>query len=402
MLTVVGGVYRERCMRPHWDEMYGSAGRAATAIARLEGQVELHSYLDPIALEVTQARALGEGFALKSTPVTHGVAFQYTHGLVRPRIWRNDTTHAPIKVSADKVLRYGMLEGTAVVTADYAVYDPQNVHQPEPFNQNGSTAKHLALILNRYEAGALLGEHGLPPQETAARLATRENAEVVIIKMGPMGAFVYSNGSAQRVPAYSTTRVWKIGTGDQFVANFAYAWMEEGRDPVKAADRASRATAFYCQHNGFPTPEQLDAYQPDPIQTSERFGRGERTKVYLAGPFFTLGQLWVVEQARNCLRDMGLDVFSPYHDVGPGPAASVVPQDLDGIRHCDVLLAIGDGLDSGTVYEIGFARCLGKPVVVYVENESAEDCKMMAGSDCFISDDFVSAIYQTAWVAASL
>ncbi|GFZ66165.1 hypothetical protein PSE10B_26870 [Pseudomonas amygdali pv. eriobotryae] len=46
MITIVGGVYRERCMRPAWDDIYGSAGRAATAIARFGGQAELHACVD--------------------------------------------------------------------------------------------------------------------------------------------------------------------------------------------------------------------------------------------------------------------------------------------------------------------------------------------------------------------
>lgn len=46
MLTIVGGIYREVCLRPQWDEVYGSAGRAASAVARLGGQVTLHGYLD--------------------------------------------------------------------------------------------------------------------------------------------------------------------------------------------------------------------------------------------------------------------------------------------------------------------------------------------------------------------
>lgn len=403
MLTVVGGVYRERCMHPHWDEVYGSAGRAASAIARLGGEVHLHCHLDALSQDVMAFRTSNEGFKLTETAVPQGGAFHYAHGLERPHI-RWPSKNAPdLSVAGDKVLRYGMLDSTAVVAADYAVFDPQNVHGPESFRANGSSANHLALVLNRYEAGVLVGERGLPAQVLAERLAEQEDAEVVVIKMGPQGALVWHEGTAHRIPAYETPRVWKIGSGDQFAANFAYAWMEEGRSPAEAADRASRATAFYCQHRGFPTLAELDDFHPDPIGVSDRFVRGDQPpRVYLAGPFFTLGQLWVVEQARNCLRDAGLSVFSPYHDVGPGRADEVVPLDLDGIRECDLVLAIADGMDPGTIFEVGYARREGRPVVMYVENEPAEDAKMMVGSGCYMRSDFVSAIYQTVWVGAKL
>lgn len=403
MLTIAGGVYRELCLRPNWDEFYGSAGRAASAIAKFGGKVALHTYLTFQAKSVLDDRKNGEEFDVYSTTTTEGVSFYYDHGLARPKFWRPVCQLPPLCIEGEHVLRYGMLEGTAIVHANFAVFDPQNVDGPESFHQNGSTANHLALVLNRYEARALLGSvDSLPLDQVAQQLAQRERAEVVIIKCGPQGAFVWHDGKITQVPAYETTNVWKIGSGDQFAANFAYAWMEERQDPVRAADQASRATAFYCQHMGFPTASELDGYKPDPIFVSNDYRNGRRRKVYLAGPFFTLGELWVVDQIRRSLLEMGLDVFSPYHDVGMGDAADVVPKDIEGIRECDLLLAIMDGTDSGTVFEVGYAHRDGKPVIVYAENETAENCKMMVGSGCFMCTDFVSAIYKTVWVAAAL
>lgn len=401
MLTIVGGLYRELCTRPQWDEVYGSAGRAASAIARLGGSAELYGYLDANLQAALNARALEEGFVLKTRPQPRSGVFSYPHGLAAPRIYQPEP-QSNLHVEAQNVLRFGMLEATAVVNADYVVYDPQNVTGPESFAHNGSTAQHLALVLNAYEAAQLLGDTLLAPEVMVERLAAQEDAEVVVLKLGPKGALVYHAGKHHLVPAFTTSRVWKIGSGDQFAANFAYAWIEEGRTPVQAAERASLAAAFYAEHRGYPTTAELDAFSPLPLVISGRFKAGYIPSVYLAGPFFTLGQLWVVEQARNCLRDMGLRVFSPYHDVGHGPADVVVNQDLEGIHQSDVVLAIGDGLDSGTVFEVGYARARGIPVVFYAENESEEDCKMMAGTDCFLHDDFVSAIYRTVWIAASV
>lgn len=401
MLAIVGGIYREECLRPQWDEVYGSAGRAASAIARLGGRVELHGYIDPELLPVVDARAIAEGFRLSTTPLPRSAAFFYSHGLSVPRIQLSEV-QPELRVEADKVLRFGMVESTAVVDAQYAVFDPQNVRSTEAFGANGSKAKHLALVLNLYEASELLDHAKLRPEEMAARLAVEHGAEVVILKMGPKGALVYHGGTTCPVPAYATTRVWKIGSGDQFAANFAYAWMQEGRSPIDAAERASRATAYFAQHRNFPTKAELDAFAPVPLQISDVYLQGRVPTVYLAGPFFTLGQLWVIEQARNCLRDMGMNVFSPYHDVGPGPAEMVVDRDIEGIDQSDVMLAIADGLDSGTIFEIGYARARALPVVLYAENESAENLKMMEGTDCFVRDDFVSAIYQTVWVGASV
>ena len=403
MITIVGGVYRERCMRPAWDDIYGSAGRAATAIARFGGQAQLHACVDSDTQIVVDARAAAEGFQFNATAAQAPVTFEYIHGLANPDIRRGTHVKSKLQVSAEKVLRFGMIDGTAVVDAEYAVFDPQNADGTESFRVNGSEAKHLALVLNRHEANMLVpSSSGLTAQELAIVLAEQERAEVVVIKMGPLGALVYDNGAISTVPAYRTERVWKIGSGDTFAAHFALGWMDKDLSAHDAASVASIATAFYCENQGFPDQALLACFKPYPLQPSVRYRDGYAPKVYLAGPFFTLAELWMVGQARRDLLAMGLDVFSPYHDVGLGSAEDVVEKDLEGVRDCDVLFAIGDGLDSGTIYEIGYARALNKPVVFYAENESEQDKKMMEGSDCCITDDYVSAIYQMVWEAVVL
>lgn len=202
------------------------------------------------------------------------------------------------------------------------------------------------------------------------------------------------------VPAYRTDSVWKIGSGDQFAANFAAAWLSQNRSAHDAADIASRATAYYCQHKGsFPNRRALDDFNPASIQIGSCWKSRKYPCVYLAGPFFNLSQLWLVEQARTALLSMGVSVFSPFHDVGPGSAQDVVEKDLEGIKAAHVVLALADGMDSGTVYEIGYARALNIPVVVYSESETIENLKMMEGSGCVLVKDFVSAIYHAVWEA---
>ncbi|MBU1297077.1 MAG: nucleoside 2-deoxyribosyltransferase [Gammaproteobacteria bacterium] len=403
MITVIGGVYRERCMRPVWDDVYGSAGRAATAIARFGGQAELVSSVDKDTKAVIEARAVYESFQFNPSITDKNIAFEYIHGLSTPEIRGNIEVKVKLYATSDKILRFGMVEGTAVVEADYAVFDPQNAKDSESFRANGSKANHLALVLNQYEANKLVSNpEGMSIEDLITELATNEQAEVVVIKRGPLGALVFDNGNITSVPAYKTKRVWKIGSGDTFAAHFALGWMDNGLNAHDAALQASIATAFYCENQGFPDQHLLSLFKPNALTLSERFKDGYKPMVYLAGPFFSLAELWVVGQARRDLQSMGLKVFSPYHDVGIGNADEVVEKDLEGVKDCDVLFAIGDGLDSGTIYEIGYARALDKPVVFYAENESEQDKKMMEGSECVITDDYVSGIYQIVWEAVEL
>lgn len=400
-LTIVGGIYREKMMWPASDEVYGSAGRAACSIAVMGASVALYGYADTVADEVMAGNAMHYGFSWHPTAIEQGVAFRYTHGLAKPEISRWSIDVPEIEVSGTHVLRYGMLEGAPRVSADYAVYDPQNTDNPEWFRANGSMAKHLAVVLNEHEARTLLGKQ-LPPEKLLDEVARAENAEVVILKQGARGALVFDKGIVQPIPAFETFGVSKLGSGDQFSAQFARAWLVDGLGATEAALQASKATAYYCEQSKFPTREELTTFDPAPLAPGPMRQEGRQATVYLAGPFFKLSELWIIEEARDQLFAMGLNVFSPFHDIGPGPAGIVVPADIKAIAECDFIYAITDGLDSGTIYEIGYARALGKPVVVYAETESPEDLKMMEGSDCFICRDFVSSIYRAGWIGASM
>jgi nucleoside 2-deoxyribosyltransferase len=77
----------------------------------------------------------------------------------------------------------------------------------------------------------------------------------------------------------------------------------------------------------------------------------------------------------------------------------VVPKDIEAIDHSKAVIAICDGLDAGTLFEIGYARAKSIPVVAFVQNEKEEDMKMLAGTDCVVTSDFVSALYNIAWEA---
>jgi hypothetical protein len=389
-------------MHPKWGEIFGSGGRAASAIRQIGGDVTLHTYLNSAAEVVVISRAALEGFILNPEHTDDAISFSYHHALSTPAIKNACSKLPPIKLTENNVIRFGMIEGDAIVNAEYAVYDPQNVYSPELFHANGSTANHLAVVLNRHEASVLSGLDETSPEEIAKHLSRICNAEIVVIKLGARGALVFDNGKFTQIPAFITDRVWKIGSGDNFVALFGYFWMEEKRSAADAAMLASKATAYYCNTQGFISPKHLGDFKLPEVQLSERYMNGYSPLIYLASPFFTLAELWLVDQTRNNLREIGLRVFSPYHEVGHGSAEDVVELDIRAIQDCDAVFAIGDSLDSGTIFEVGYARAINKPVIFYSENETEGNKKMMDGSGCILCDDYVTSIYKTLWTTAAL
>ncbi|GKT18915.1 nucleoside 2-deoxyribosyltransferase [Acidovorax sp. SUPP2522] len=400
-IHVTGGFYYERCIRPSWDEAYGSGGRAAVVIATCGSDVVFHTYTsDNSAKHLQMYTHMFGKLTTHTASIDKAVSFYYLHDLGDPQIDHVPTTpSAPLQVRGKHVVRFGMLEGDAIVDADWAVYDPQNQGAPVPFDANGSKAKHLALVLNSWEARQMAALTEGSAQQCAEKIAREQNAEVVIIKQGAQGALVWTASGTSQVPAYRTANVWKIGSGDCFVAYFAQAWMEDGLAPALAADRASRATAYYCETQGFATLQQIEHAKHAPIMC-KTIEQSANKMVYLAGPFFHLGQIWIIEQARTLLKSAGLNVFSPFHDIGLGSASDVVQKDIDAIKKCDLMFAIADGLDPGTIFEIGYARSINKPVVIYSELHSGEEAlKMMDGTACDIYQNFTTSIYATRWKA---
>jgi nucleoside 2-deoxyribosyltransferase len=121
--------------------------------------------------------------------------------------------------------------------------------------------------------------------------------------------------------------------------------------------------------------------------------------VYLAGPFFTLGQRWLIEEALRTLRGLGCPVFSPLHEVGFGDPQTVAPADLAGLDGSTAVLALLDGSDPGTLFEVGHARSRGIPVVGLAEDVLGRDLTMPLGSGCDIVSDLTTAAYRTAWAS---
>lgn len=120
-------------------------------------------------------------------------------------------------------------------------------------------------------------------------------------------------------------------------------------------------------------------------------------RIYLAGPFFTASEQWLIDEARSALEEMGLRVFSPVHEIGIGPAEIVAPADLYELQCSDLVFAVLNGMDAGTIFELGYARALGIPVVALAERADEGSLTMLKGSGCAVFNDFATAVYIASW-----
>jgi hypothetical protein len=391
-IAIIGGTYVERCQWPVWYELFGSGLRAAAALSGRDLDISLHTYVSALRASNLNSISAALRFGVVTSETSALYAFHYQHSLADPHcIAPTELPKTSLVVEADTVLCYGMMEGNAIVRARRAVYDPQSPLSPKNFHENGSSAKQLAILTNEAEARALSGLNDL--HEAGTRLLSTQRAEVVIIKSGLKGATVFTDSGVTEVAAYRARSAFLIGSGDVFSAEFAYRWLIENCSPRKAAELASLAVAYYCQSPSVPIPRTLPKdFNPSPLAID----KGKSRSVYLAAPFFNMQQLWMVEEALAHLGSQGLKVFSPFHKIGVGEPAEVAQQDTDAIAKSDGLFALLDGYDPGTLFEIGFARALKKPVTVFVTPTEPTNLTMLVGSGCDVFHDFVSAIYWEA------
>ena len=87
----------------------------------------------------------------------------------------------------------------------------------------------------------------------------------------------------------------------------------------------------------------------------------ENNKVYFASPWFTPEQEEREARLKAKLRSLGFDVHSPKETAvcgaisDPETRKAIFDGNINAILDCDVVFAITDGKDMGTIWEAGYA-----------------------------------------------
>lgn len=403
-LCVVGGAYIEECAFPRCRVYRGSGGRAASFLSGLSVPVVFSTTLGPISAVAFKGLASEFNYTLDSTEGQDDIRFFYQFPMGRPEILPHirKPVQSSKSIDCDKALVFGMLEGRPTVRAKRVIYDPQDGYLSKPFRHNGSDAEELVLIVSGSEGEALSGSSD-PERITQAILDSDNTVVAVVVKNGPLGAFVKTRDSEAWVKPFPSRSVYKIGSGDIFSAAFTYYWFYRNDNAIDAAWFASRVSSAYVEtaQDRFRT-EDVEQFIKEAGEAKHEFRELSKPsippkKIYLAGPFFTTSQQWLVDEVRNALLRLGFEVLSPFHDIGLGEASEVASKDIEELRKSGVVLALLDGMDSGTLFEVGYARSIGLPVVAVAEAVKESDLTMISGTGCLVTSDLSTGIYKACW-----
>jgi nucleoside 2-deoxyribosyltransferase len=395
-MIVVGGTYREICREPAIDCLYGSGLRAAFAISRGCKELEFVSIVDIAEKKEVEAIARSFGFKAKLQKRIYPIQFHYEIPIGPPRIIPfNPIVMAPEKLvcSGEAMLVFGILEAVSEIRAEKLVLDPQGL---KPLAEQVIwSADRVAIVGNKSEIQLMsAGNADLSIEQHAENVRKKFKAEVVVVKSGALGAVVVDSSGVTHIGVFPTSKVNPLGSGDVFSAVFAYYWAERGIPASEAARLASKATSAWVSKEPFQVINKegnvVSSDSSDEIYA-------ESVSVYIAAPFFTVAERWLVELCRTSLKDLGARVFSPLHDIGWGPPVFVAPADLAALKQADSVLALLDGLDSGTMYESGYATAQGIPVVGLASDKRSIDLTMLMGNGARIHEEPSSAVYDAIW-----
>jgi hypothetical protein len=397
-MIIAGGSYREEVdSTGHREDVGGSGFRAASLLSG--AGVEFVTAVEDGFTPLLEGACGLLGITARNVGRDRAVGFHYRAPFVEPVIRGHAAAlDGTLEVAGEDVLAFGMVErGVRQISATTLVYDPQSTddalfsEERRPWN----SPARLAISANATETRAFTGG---PDVEAAARQMTEKlGAEVVVTKAGARGCLVTERRSQRQtwVGAHPTASVHKLGSGDVFSAAFAHAW-QSGSEPVAAARFASAATAWWCGGNGLQlTPAALAGEAPD-AGSDELDNAGRAPLIYLAGPFFSIEQRWLIDQCKTFLEGAGARVFSPVHEIGLG-GPEVAEADLAGLSRCDAVFAILDGWDPGTLFETGWATAHNIPVVAAGGTGHAEGATMLLGTGAEHHADYTSAMYRAIW-----
>jgi nucleoside 2-deoxyribosyltransferase len=119
------------------------------------------------------------------------------------------------------------------------------------------------------------------------------------------------------------------------------------------------------------------------------------TKIYSAGPLFSLAEQSFNAQLARFLESQGFEIWLPQeHEPRRNTAPAIFAMDVKALEWADMIVACMDGPDpdSGTAWECGYAYAKGKPIVCYRTDFRISDDTKGAPYNLMLSESATSRV----------
>jgi sugar/nucleoside kinase (ribokinase family)/nucleoside 2-deoxyribosyltransferase len=390
-VVVVGGVFLERIVRENgFDEYLGGSGlTAAVASARLGARTGLVSFVG--SNQETGLRRLLE----RAGVADHVARCAGSSGVFEIADLRDERRPRPMYRPPDAIPSTDQISGPAAPRVVLAfgipgfnplpwlehtscsgtrlLWDQQGwlSHRVEPSTLARLPSVERLCLANLNE---LRSEAGTSTHAEAIERKPPVGFDAAVVKCGRWGTIIRRPDDVGTIPAFHADVVSAIGSGDCFAGALA-ASLAAGLDLDEAAVRASATAALFVGRSSNLLPlgateaiAQMLANAPRTFVDPRRL---ERTRAYVAGPFFTAPERLWLSHLEAALDEMGLDVVSPRREIGILPpdadevqAEHTGERDFAAIDDSHLVIATIDGLDAGTLIEVGYAASKELPVFI--------------------------------------
>jgi nucleoside deoxyribosyltransferase len=123
-------------------------------------------------------------------------------------------------------------------------------------------------------------------------------------------------------------------------------------------------------------------------------------KVYIAAPWFTPEQDQKLQALKQVLKEKRIKFFSPkdenlFGNDNTATVDEVLAGNVGAIRACDVVVAITDGKDVGTIWECGYAFAKGIQILyIWLDRKQGQKFNLMLAASGTVVYDFDAIRYQ--------
>jgi sugar/nucleoside kinase (ribokinase family)/nucleoside 2-deoxyribosyltransferase len=201
-----------------------------------------------------------------------------------------------------------------------------------------------------------------------------EPFDAALIKCGRWGTLaIEREDRSSFIPVFLAKAVSAVGSGDCFAGAVA-GRLAAGSSVQAAAEAGAAAASLFVEREGNIPPAGLTTGVDEVLAARARSfvspANVERIRVYLAGPWFSAAEDLLIRHLEVLLGNLGLWVTSPRRDLGLLPEApshqeivAAGRRDYGAIDDADLIVAVLDGRDPGTLMEVGYAIHAEKPII---------------------------------------
>ena len=389
--TVIGGAYREICADSRKSRTYGSGVRAAAVLG--DAIERLVTVADEKTLN--EVHSVLRGIPVARTYRHHRIDFVYDTPISPPRLLVDDSDRfieIPPVTTGDAVV-FGMIEAKPSVVAQRAVVDPQHSLSLDQA-ADLILADELVIVASLSEVRHMANNSDL---DTAIDIITDATGAIaVVVKAGALGALVFRPGAKpEGIPAFVTSNVFPIGSGDVFTAALAAHYFQSD-NLASAARSASYRTAGYVTVRHFREIDMKEGAWPTAAPTVRSVQ--DPPKVYIAASFANPEQRWSGRTIDEGIRDIGGCPIYPLREVGAKVDAQfTATADLKQLATCDSIVVLADVARTGPFFEAGWATSRDIPVVLMNSDSDDDRYTMLKGTGADPASDLATAAYKAVW-----